>query len=197
MPSGRVTLVAVKKIRTASGHDDDDDGPELAAQERLGALLDRLGDLAHLGRALVGGEHAPDQEQAGDDADQRRRPGPTTSQTLSVPPRWKAWYPPSAARLDHAWCSLSVPAVPLIPRRLRVAVRRSTACVTRRPASRGATASRAGDASRGDGVRCPRARGRSTGRPDEARKRPSGRVTCPGRARLGRLGTRRPARSRG
>ena len=43
--------------------DDDPDGLELAGQERLGALLDGLGDVLHRGGALVGGEDAPDQEQ--------------------------------------------------------------------------------------------------------------------------------------
>ena len=47
--------------------DDDGDRLELPAQEGLGALLDGAGDLSHLVRARVGGEHAAHQVQGGRD----------------------------------------------------------------------------------------------------------------------------------
>ena len=44
--------------------DDDQDRLELAGEEGLGALLDGLRDVLHRGRALVGREHVPHQQEA-------------------------------------------------------------------------------------------------------------------------------------
>ena len=52
------------------GDDDEGDGPELPAQEGLGPLLDGRRDLAHLGRARVGGEDPPHEDQAHDDSEE-------------------------------------------------------------------------------------------------------------------------------
>ena len=53
---------------TASGTRMKRDRAELALEVGERALLDRLGDLDHLGRALVGGEDAPHQQEAHADA---------------------------------------------------------------------------------------------------------------------------------
>src|ERR1039458_2572919 len=58
-----------KEDEDCEGHEDDEDRAELALEERLGALLDGLGDLAHLDGAGVRGEDASDQVEAGGDAD--------------------------------------------------------------------------------------------------------------------------------
>ena len=51
--------------------DDDPDGLELTGQERLGPLLDGLGDVLHGGRTLVGGQNAPHQQQRHHDGSHR------------------------------------------------------------------------------------------------------------------------------
>jgi hypothetical protein len=53
------------------GHEDDPDRLELAPEVGQRPLLDRLGDLDHLRRAPVGGEHPLHEEEADGDGDQR------------------------------------------------------------------------------------------------------------------------------
>jgi hypothetical protein len=49
----------------------DEDGLELTPEVRHRALLDRLRDLDHLGRALIGVEHPTHQEHAGEERKER------------------------------------------------------------------------------------------------------------------------------
>ena len=70
MPFGLGHLGGGEEDEHGQGHDDDHDHPELALEERLGALLDRPGDLAHLGGALVGPEDPPHEGEAREDPDQ-------------------------------------------------------------------------------------------------------------------------------
>ena len=91
------------------GDDDDRDGPELAPQEGLGPLLDRLGDLLHLGGALVGGEHVAGEQQPGGDADDAGdqadvepglvRPAEVEGLVATL----------GGEEIDHSRCALSVP----------------------------------------------------------------------------------------
>ena len=72
----RLGAVGLQHRGRGDEHDDDErdeddaDGLELAAQVGAGALLDRGGDLDHLRRALVGGEHAAHQGEADEDGEQ-------------------------------------------------------------------------------------------------------------------------------
>ena len=92
--------------------DDHHDGPELPAQEGLGALLDRLGDLLHLRRALVGGQDVAGEQEAGADADDAGdqadvQPGlvhPAEVEGLVATL--------GCEEIDHSRCALSVPVGP-------------------------------------------------------------------------------------
>ena len=89
--------------------DDDDDRPELTLQERLGPLLDGLGDLLHLRRALIGGQDVAGQQEAGGDADHAGgqtdvEPGLVRSAELEV---LVATRRQRRKEVDHAWCALS------------------------------------------------------------------------------------------
>ena len=89
--------------------DDHHDGPELPGQEGLGPLLDRLGDLLHLRRALVGGQDVAGEQEAGDDADDAGdqadvQPGlvhPAEVEGLVATL--------GCEEIDHSRCALSVP----------------------------------------------------------------------------------------
>ncbi len=73
LPSaGLTTFVEVKNTTMASGMRITPIVLKLALQVGGAALLDRLGDLLHLRRALVGGEHAPHQVEAGADGQEGR-----------------------------------------------------------------------------------------------------------------------------
>ena len=70
VPFGLVTLVAVKKMSTARGTTMITITRNWRFRNASRALLDRPGDLAHLGGALVGPEDAPHEGQARQDPDQ-------------------------------------------------------------------------------------------------------------------------------
>ena len=64
--------------------EDDRDRLELPPEVRHRAFLDRLGDLDHLRRALIGGEHAADQEEPDEERDDRGRGGEDEPDPLAV-----------------------------------------------------------------------------------------------------------------
>ena len=73
--SGLRTSVRGEEHDDGQGDQDDADRPELALEVGQGALLDRRGDLDHLGRALVGGQDALDEDEADGEGQQRGRAG--------------------------------------------------------------------------------------------------------------------------
>src|SRR5690606_29647258 len=56
---------------------------ELAREVGGRPLLDRLGDLDHLGRALIAREHPPHEEEADGDGEQRREGGADQDEPLT------------------------------------------------------------------------------------------------------------------
>ena len=72
---------------------DEDDArwSELALQVGHRAFLDGRGDLDHLRRALIGGEHAAHQREADGEREQRGGSAEKISQNHSVPPSSKIW----------------------------------------------------------------------------------------------------------
>ena len=75
VPSGLMIAVEVRNTMIASGTRMMRDRLELAPQVGGGALLDRLGDLLHLRRALVLRQDVLGEAEADDDGDERGRGG--------------------------------------------------------------------------------------------------------------------------
>ena len=126
------TWVAVKKIRMASGTTMMAMVRNWRRQERLGALLDGLGDLLHLRRALVEGQHVAGQQQAGGDADDAGNQADVEPRLVRPAEVEGLVATLSCEEIDHSRCALSVPVSPtgrggrLVPAvRQRSAPRRS------------------------------------------------------------------------
>ena len=108
-PSGRTTLVAVKKIRMARGMTIIAMARNWRARNACGPFLDGQRDLLHFGGALVEGEDVARQEQAGDDADDAGDQAdvqPRLVDSTQVEGLVAAF---GCEHSDHSRCALSVP----------------------------------------------------------------------------------------
>ena len=91
VPSGAHDLGGGEEDEHEQRDDDDRDGPELAAQEGVGAFLDRRGDLLHGRRALSRRRGRRASGKAPTRIATTPVPSAKTSHAFSVPPSVKAW----------------------------------------------------------------------------------------------------------
>ena len=108
-PSGRTTLVAVKKIRMARGMTMITMVSELAGQEGLGPLLDGPGDLPHLGVPWSAARTPRTSSKASDDADDAGEQGRCTAMSCRSAKVEGLVAALGCRRCDHSRCALSVP----------------------------------------------------------------------------------------
>ena len=83
-PSAFSTATEVSEDHDEQRDEDQADRAELPLQVGHGALLDGLGDLLHLRRALVLGEHAPHEQEADGDGEQGGQRGADEDEPLAA-----------------------------------------------------------------------------------------------------------------